>query len=467
MDIKCKKCHNEIRDSAKYCDFCGYYLKSNNLKIRWLKNKYGQKKALKRALIKCFDEIISLGVDGNYYIEKPSDFNVISEIIFSYVVEATNISNMLDINILSEDEIKLYLCKLSYVKSYPEGQLLDEFLLGINKIYEDAINQANKAYNFVFYTNIKVSDNKRDLFDEILSFFNLKSFVFEKSYFDAVTDMRLRSKYLKAFNPETEIVSCKMVGKSRSQMFYEASCNIYLLFGFLAYMNNIGHTYEKWSINLFDMDYSIVNLNIAAYFVLDENPSLDYLDHNFRLIKHSKIYESFKFKIDRSDYFYYVKLKDLKNNSLLSFLNEYLRLYYFACNESDLDASFLKFWSLSEKIVKDIYGDTSDSKLIKKFKKILKCFDKNEFLVNRIDFIKGKRNKLVHENNSEINITDRNVIKLVSDYLIFFIIYHFKKVKQITEYGIILDYMDNDSQNLKEIDRKIELLNYVKEINDY
>ena len=56
-----------------------------------------------------------------------------------------------------------------------------------------------------------------------------------------------------------------------------------------------------------------------------------------------------------------------------------------------------------------------------------------EFLVNRIDFIKIKRNKLVHENKSEITITDRNMIKLVSDYLVFFLIYHFKNVKQILE----------------------------------
>ena len=465
MNIKCKKCDNETRDSAKYCDYCGSYLELNNLKIRWRENKHNEKEALKKALIQCYDEIITK--DGiNCNIDNPSDFNLISEVIFSYIVETTNISKIFNIDILSENDIKWYLCRLSNVKFSPKEQLLNEFLVGINNIYEDAINQEDVTCNFVFYTNIKVSDSKRDLFNEILSFFNLKSFRFENSYFDNIKDQKSRSKYLKTFNTENEILLCKMVGKSRGQIFYEARNRIYLLFGFLAYMNNMGHIYERWSINPFNMDYSIVNLNIVAYLVLDENSQHEDLDHNFRLIKHSKHYDSYKFKIERQDYAYYDELKNFKKRKLLNLLNEYLRLYYYACNESDLDASFLKFWSLSEKIVKNVYGDTSDSNLIKKFKKILKIFDKKEFLLNRIDFLKGKRNKLVHENRSEINIMDRNVIKLVSDYLIFFIIYHFKKVKNIDEYGIILDNMANNPQNMKDVDRKIELLNYVKEMYD-
>ena len=66
----------------------------------------------------------------------------------------------------------------------------------------------------------------------------------------------------------------------------------------------------------------------------------------------------------------------------------------------------------------------------------------------RIYYIKEKRNKLIHENISEITQNDRNVIKSVCDSLIWFLMEFEEYVKDMNEYEIFLNYFNQDNERL-------------------
>ena len=69
--------------------------------------------------------------------------------------------------------------------------------------------------------------------------------------------------------------------------------------------------------------------------------------------------------------------------------------------------------------------------------------------------IRQKRNKLVHENISEITQEDRNFVKHISDLLIYFLMEFDDKIKSFSDYGLILDnYGENN------IAHKINLMEY-------
>ena len=132
-------------------------------------------------------------------------------------------------------------------------------------------------------------------------------------------------------------------------------------------------------------------------------------------------------------------------------------LYYKASIDEDLDISFLKFWTLCERIIKN-GDDKSDDEVIKYMKKIIKLYNQPKSYQKRIYYIKEKRNLLIHENISEITQDDRNVIKSVCDLLFLFLIEFEKYVKNINEYEIFLKYFNQDNERL------IEILNSIKDI---
>ena len=78
----------------------------------------------------------------------------------------------------------------------------------------------------------------------------------------------------------------------------------------------------------------------------------------------------------------------------------------------------------------------------------------------RIYYIKEKRNKLIHENISEITQNDRNVIKSVCDSLIWFLMEFEEYVKDMNEYEIFLNYFNQDNERLIEI---LKLINNLKQ----
>ena len=123
-----------------------------------------------------------------------------------------------------------------------------------------------------------------------------------------------------------------------------------------------------------------------------------------------------------------------------------------------MENSFIKFWTLAEKILKATFGQMNDESMVRYMKKILKYFGFANYIQDRIHFLRIKRNRLVHEIKDEITINDRNIIKLVVDYLILFLLNWSGEVNNNEEYKFILDNF-----NKTDLNRRIELLSILNE----
>ena len=99
--------------------------------------------------------------------------------------------------------------------------------------------------------------------------------------------------------------------------------------------------------------------------------------------------------------------------------------------------------------------------MINNIEKLLKFYSDNKFFKYKLNMIRQKRNKLVHENNSEITQEDRNFVKHISDLLIYFLMEFDDKIKSFSDYGLILDnYGENN------IAHKLDLIKYASELKD-
>ena len=97
-----------------------------------------------------------------------------------------------------------------------------------------------------------------------------------------------------------------------------------------------------------------------------------------------------------------------------------------------------------------------DKNLRKYMQKILKLYKYPKYIQNRIPHIQDKRNKFIHENIMDFNQNDRNIIKLVADNLIMFVMELNEIVTNMQEYKIILDYFNQDNKRI------IKLLKYIE-----
>lgn len=448
---KCVNCGNEnIRNESKFCDICGSYLKLSNKEIQFKKDKYNSIKLLEKTLIEGV-ELLNNETEENH--SRTFDIMLYRDLIFYYLIKTTNINNKLQY--ISEDNFFNKLLTLLKNLEYSDGNILNEFLVSINEIYEKAKHENKSEIKFIFYTNIKLRDSQKEKFKELLDFFDLEIFNY--------TDYNFQSENFdsKIFNSKFLLLSCSIKGKDYSFMYNIAVKKIYAFFGYLTYLANSFRTVERYNVNQFTIRHNIADLYISSVIGLDlANSFIDY-EFSHRVIEASKTFKKSKLPKFNNNYFsyeLYKRLTGLDNNSIIKKIFEYFSFYYLASIEEDLNQSSIKFWTLSEKIIKDIGNEMSDDKLIKYMRKILKLYKYPKYIQNRIPHIKDKRNKFIHENISNFNQNDRNIIKLVADNLIIFLIELNKNVKNIAEYKIILDYFNQDNK------RTIELLNYIENI---
>lgn len=309
---------------------------------------------------------------------------------------------------------------------------------------------------YLFYTNIKNREYIENTLLEILEYFNFKIFSYDDfrfpQEFPENFKTKFRSKYLILEYNSTENHISNKEEKALNQL--------YLLFGYLTYIHRFGRLRENWHVNRFTLNHQISDLNVSSMLELDKNnnfinmhESLDILRTEIKLEKSDLI----KFTNIRFNTNLYETIRNnVKNNVLLENIEEYLRLYYIASSKSDLENSFIKFWTLAEKILKATFGPMNDESMIRYMKKILKNFGFANYIQDRIPFLRIKRNDLVHEIKDEITINDRNIIKLIVDYLILFLIDWCGEVNNNEEYKFILDNL-----NKTDLKRMIELLSIV------
>lgn len=449
----CKKCGNEnILENSKYCNCCGVFLKLANQPIQFKENKSSQLKSLKETLIegsKFIDE------DENGKLSTKKNIRYYQNLVWSYLKETTNFENEMGTEITEKEFIIHIFRILNNVKYQTDEDILNEFLVEINKIFHTSKTTNNFKRKFLFYTNIKLRDSIKDKFCEMLHLFNLKIFNPNNLPFE-------NKKYKKYFKKEYIVLEYIAKGKNRYLMEKEAINQIYLFFGYLTFLHIFRKNSDRSRVNSLSLNYNLSDMKI--YSILELNEDNTFIDEfeSYYILKDAKTYEKsklIKFSNTVLPYDFYKILMESDNKQILYQINEYLRLYYSASIDSNLDISFLKFWTLSEKIIKN-NQTRSDNYVINYMRKILKHYNYPKSYQMRIYYIKEKRNKLIHENINEITQNDRNVIKSVCDSLIWFLMEFEEHVNDINEYEIFLNYFNKDNERLIEI---LNLINNIKE----
>lgn len=449
----CENCGNEnLPEDSKYCNHCGVFLKLAKKPIQFKENKSFQLKSLKKILIEG-SKIIDEDEDGHLSTSK--DIEYYQNLVWSYLKETTNFENEMSGEITEKEFIKDIFRILNNVKYQNDEDILNEFLVEINKIFLSSKATNNFKIKFVFYTNIELRDSIKDKFYEMLQLFNLKIFNLNNLSFE-------NEKFKKVFKTDYVVLEYTAKGKNFYVMEKEAINQVYQFFGYLTFLHISRKNFDMWTVNSLSLKYNLSDLKISSIIELNEDNTFIDESGSYRILKNAENYKKSKlisFTNTLLVYDFYKILMESENKQIIYQINDYLMLYYKASIDEDLDISFLKFWTLCERIIKN-GNDKSDAEVINYMRKILKLYNQPKSYQERIYYIKEKRNLLIHENISEITQDDRNVIKSVCDLLFLFLIEFEKYVKNINEYEIFLNYFNQDNERLIEI---LNLINDIKQ----
>ena len=454
--MKCSNCGKSVSDESYYCNNCGFFLFSSKNEITFKNNKCNELKDFKNVLYE-FSNIIE-NKEGRLSA-KSNVFESYTELVWSYLLDITNIKEKIDFSGINYILFLGNIMKImDNLKDVPKDRIADEFLHKLNFSYKKYKNSDDRLCKFIFYTNILLPSDKRDEFNTLLKKFNLNLFNWENFKFN-VKDKNAAEMLKSKFKSDFILIEYLAIGKNDNVMKQTALNQLYSFFGFLSFGFKYFRGPNKWNINELSLNHSISDISVSAYILLDEyNFCLDLKESILILDKSISFNASKLFVSAGSENF--ENITQFYQEDFFDDILEFFKLYYLASFESDLDISFLKFWMLSEKILKRILGSINDSKLINLMKKIIKMYGFPKFYLSRLKYLKIKRNKMVHESISEVNQGDRNLIKLVADCLILFLIQNFDKVNKIEEYGILLENWNFDNLN-----RKIELLEMINKEN--
>jgi hypothetical protein len=164
-----------------------------------------------------------------------------------------------------------------------------------------------------------------------------------------------------------------------------------------------------------------------------------------------------------------VKVYDKKNLnlSLKTILDDGLELYYDACKEQMIDYSFLKFWMISELILKKS-GKLTDKTVTNRMIQVLKSIVRlptEKFLSEEIYFMQKKRNDLVHEGQIDrISQYDRNMAKLIADSLFKIFIEWIPYLDDINGLSFVLENIRQSYDNLDQYSRILDKLKTPNEL---
>lgn len=385
--------------------------------------------SLKQTLIKSFEAINSTNNDPKYYYET----------IWDLMNQKSNIKEMFVKATLSK---QIYLINISSIlrkiQNNDESDILDNFLVELNKMYSEYNAMDKEHINITIYTNIPIKLKNNDNLIETLKYFNLEIFEFSSYNFENEHDLDDEIKY--KFNC-SKFLMLKYADNARDYEFVksEALNAIYSFFGYITYIHRFNYDTEKWHINEITLDHKITDLQINALIGTNSKYEIFEINRQYDIISTSIKMDKSK-RIDFNNHMPHecTLLKnviELNNNELYDKIKDYFCLYYISALENTIENSFRKFWSLCERIIKDIHGRMKDEKLVKYMEKLLKMCQYPDKIIQRVKFIKTKRNNLVHENiHGEINQSDQAIVKIIAENLILFLICYFDEVTDIGDY---------------------------------
>lgn len=390
--------------------------------------------SLKQTLIKSFEAINSTSNDPKYYYET----------IWDLMNQKSNIKEMFVKATLSK---QIYLINISSIlrkiQNNDESDILDNFLVELNKMYLEYNAMDKEQINIIIYTNIPIKLKSNDNLIETLKYFNLEIFEFLSYNFENELDLNDEIRY--KFNC-SKFLMLKYAADARDYEFVksEALNAIYSFFGYITYIHRFNYDTEKWHINEITLDHKITDLQINALIGTNSRYEIFEIGRQYDIMSTSIKMDKSK-KIDFNNHMPHEcdllkNVIELNNKELYDKIKDYFCLYYISALENTIENSFRKFWSLSERIIKDIHGGMKDEKLVNYMEKLLKMCRYPDKIIQRVKFIKTKRNNLVHENiHGEITQSDQAIVKIIAENLILFLICYFNEVTDIGDYKSFYD----------------------------
>jgi hypothetical protein len=241
-------------------------------------------------------------------------------------------------------------------------------------------------------------------------------------------------------------VNIKLTYKARDVQFAldnHVNKNVDAFVGLIAYANHYRRTLRRWRTTIISDDsISELPLESPNLFLILTDKKISYPEINnpytmqnldIQIQQHKiittigktfwNIHNNFN-----GNYKFILSLLNIlkgQNDCLRDFSKELLKLYLNSITEKQVEISFLKFWVISEKILKSA-GSINDDKILQILKKLMRKSSER-----RIKILYQKRNDMVHEFKIDrITQEDRNLSKVLSDSLMM--IYFDPKAKFYT-----------------------------------
>lgn len=385
---------------------------------------------LKQTLIDCFEIMDNNRIDNNYYYESLWDF-------------MTYNSNIRDL--FNEYGLSKYIftwnCPkiLNRIKDISDEELLDNFENEINVIFSEYKNHQKERINVVIYTNIPYKFKSNNKLLDALSYFGLE--IFNGDDYNFETEENISQDTINKFK-NYKFLMLKYSNFARDYEFVKNQSlkTVYSFFGYITYLHKYNKSTEKWHINEITLDNRITDLQINALIATNDNYEIFDIDRQYDVIETAMILDKSKIinfnNLIPVEHNLLESISSSENSKLLNSLFEYFSLYYISANECIIENSFRKLWSLSERIIKDIFGHNIGFKKVGEYMEtILYKYGYNKYFVQRINFLKDKRHDLVHENiHGDITQFDQTVVKIIAENLIRFLIDYFEQVNDVPEY---------------------------------
>lgn len=429
--------------------------------------------------------------DGTFQSKAFLQFDEFENLLFNHLFEKTNLKNELN-------NLKISFESIPYLNILKKIDYDDNYFEKFIELLNDDINRLRnlnlKEYSFLFPLNIKelkceetsgltgerlkFVKNKcetLDIFEKIMEPFDIQSIEKKNHYNEKIMDYDKLSGNEKIL----DIVSCyqgkvlKISCDARDSTYAWNRAN-FRFESFLGLLSFICNRFRLRRSKGRNIDFRFFKVKTGTPFMFDDESDISYkffldeddaeefkrelseltlidLDSDLEIRSYSKICNHF-----------HDIIKGIENSKLLEVLYGAFSLYCLATSEKKLEYSFFKFWIISEYLIKGS-SKRKDEQLLRLIKRIVKFYKKDELLNKRIDFLYKKRNKLVHEGETDsIQQDDRNLSKLIADCLLDFYlysIYHFK-VNNLNDFNFLITNIGKEANNL---DNDLKILDQIKE----
>jgi hypothetical protein len=428
----------------------------------FLNDKYDCKKTVKeldnlvRDASSLFNNSPTCGIDGSVNISK---MGYLEEIILQHLLNKTNFYEILNslkagYGIIKSGTHTIIYSTLCNLRKAATELTFYNFLDELEKKLDETASKPLKTYTYYIPSKIffrLTTEEIKTIQRKFYRFCNVKFNPPKDIIFKKIKNSDVRSFFGRL--PTKSYIRIDV--QARDTFFAEKIVGerISGLLGFFSFIENRGSNVTIYMP--FDLGMAIDRPLISdKLFILTENQKqLLFPNETFSqfLGPEIKKFETMSLWYIHSDepgnYKEILKYLDLINKNsknILPLVYQSFELYYDACVEKNLEISFLKFWIITETILKQ--GKQRDKKFISTLEKLVK----EKHFRTTIYNLYRKRNELVHEFETDyISQNDRNLTKYLAEIAISFLINPPKKINNLEEIKIMADNITSSEEELK------------------